>query len=332
MRVLVNGWYNHGNTGDESYKLTFPAVFPGHSFEFIDHIPKNHQADAYILGGGNVLEPEFLNQYQNINKPKHLISVSAFSNIDKKLLEGFDQVVVRDVRSKKTLEDKGIKCKLMPDLAFNFQAEAEEGYMLLRNMYRAADYKIYNKIVTVIVNSYVAVSAPDQRKSKHELAFLKFCYDLAEIFDNTAASFVFLPFSTRFPSDDRVANSWVAAKCKYWEKNLVIYDKLSVQDTLNIIGASDAVISMRLHSSIFSCVANTPFVDITHHDKNLGFLETIGKTDLSISYWNFDKEKCHKLLNDLLKTPEPLKTELRKISIEQKRQLAEVSKNVCLCK
>lgn len=331
--ILVTGWFGHGNCGDESYKLAFPAVFPGYNFQFVERIPKQHQADAYILGGGNVLSPAFLDQYQLIkDKPKHLVSVSAFGEVDAKLLQGFDQVLVRDVRSKKILEGKGIKCTLMPDIAFSFQSEPEEGYMKLRSMFQTENLKLYNKIVTIIVNAYVAASNPDVRKSKDEFAFLSFCYDLAEIMDNTAASFVFIPFCTRGPADDRIANSWVASKCKYWDKNMVVYDKLSVQDTLNIIGASDAVVSMRLHSSIFSCVANTPFVDITHHDKNLGFLETIGKTDRSISYWNFDKEKCYLLLNETLKNPEPHKSDLQGITKEQKRQLAEVSRNVCLCK
>ena len=55
------------------------------------------------------------------------------------------------------------------------------------------------------------------------------------------------------PWDDRVSNGMVASFCKFWKKNVVLYDELEVQDALDIISAADVVISSRLHSTIFSC-------------------------------------------------------------------------------
>lgn len=330
--ILVLGWFGHGNTGDEAYKIAFPKVFPQYDFQFVDHIEQDHKAEAYVLGGGNVLTSEFINQLSKINgKQKSIISCSAFNDIKPDDLKLFDKIIVRDKLSLNKLQKLGLDCSLMPDLGFSFEVNYSDGYIFLKNKFIESRCELYDKVITVVVNAYVAISGADARKSKDELAFLHFCYSLAEIIDQVPASFVFIPFSTRFPADDRISNALVASRCKFWKKNIVVFDKLSVQDTINIIGASDAVISMRLHSTIFSCVANVPFVDITHHDKNLGFLDTIGKIDSSISYWNFDTDKCKRMINDMLKEPEPIRAELKGITTEQKRQLVEVSNNVRLC-
>ena len=38
MLIFVYGWYNHGNLGDESYKLSFKETWPEHDFVFNDDI------------------------------------------------------------------------------------------------------------------------------------------------------------------------------------------------------------------------------------------------------------------------------------------------------
>src|SRR5207249_4018803 len=101
--------------------------------------------------------------------------------------------------------------------------------------------------------------------------FTKFSYDLAWVSDNTACSFVFMPFGTEMPHDDRTSNAFVSSRIKFWQKNSVIYDKLTVQETLDLVSACDAMISTRLHSSIFSVLAGVPLLDVTHNHKNKWF-------------------------------------------------------------
>jgi polysaccharide pyruvyl transferase WcaK-like protein len=69
----------------------------------------------------------------------------------------------------------------------------------------------------------------------------------------------------------------------------------------NVIAKSDLVISSRYHSSLFALKAGIPFIDITHHSKNLNFLKDTGLLESSISYWNLElnalKEKYKKAIN-----------------------------------
>lgn len=129
------------------------------------------------------------------------------------------------------------------------------------------------------------------------MAFQHFSESLARIIDHSGASFVFLPFGTKRPVDDRVANGWVDSRTKFWKKNVTFYDRLGVQDTLNVVSAADVVMSTRLHSTIFSTISNVPFIDIIHHNKNRGFVETLGVEEWMLDYWKFDECGCKELLD-----------------------------------
>ena len=118
--------------------------------------------------------------------------------------------------------------------------------------------------------------------------------------DDTNASFVFIPFGGGDPQNDRITNGLAYAKCKFWKKNLMIYDQLSVQDTLDIFAAADASINTRLHASIFSTITGTPFIDLIHHDKNRVFVHSIMRPQWGLDYWHFNLNSARQLLNQFL--------------------------------
>jgi polysaccharide pyruvyl transferase WcaK-like protein len=117
----------------------------------------------------------------------------------------------------------------------------------------------------------------------------------------------------------------ISSRCKFWKKNLVIYDRLTVQKTLDMISTFDAVINTRLHSGIFSLISGVPFVDLTHHDKNKNFLETCGLQDFGISYWSFGSVQLASLLNRMLAE----KIDLTTARQSQKILLRASTKHVC---
>jgi polysaccharide pyruvyl transferase WcaK-like protein len=305
MNICVLGFFNKQNIGDESYKDTFKLLFPQHSFIFCNHIYEEiiAKSEAVILGGGNVLKPPYIEELKKVkNKPIFGFSVGiedASVNIPKTL---FKHIYARDEFTLKVLTSKGIPCSYIPDAAFSLLPNINEGKEWIKKQFENENFDLYQKIITVCINSYV-LNAHLASLTKDSLAFLKFSYDFARIADETNASIVFLPFGTGMPIDDRIANSWVAAKCKYWKKNLVVFDRIDHKTSLNIIAASNLTVSSRLHSSIFSYVAGTPFVDITHHSKNANFLESIGKQNCSVDFWNFDAIKAKTLINNMINLP-----------------------------
>jgi polysaccharide pyruvyl transferase WcaK-like protein len=329
--ITILGWYGHGNVGDESYKMSFPKLLPGYRLTFTDSIGEEHKktSAAFVLGGGAVVEKPFLKQLNNIDN-KFIMSVTANKDVPVDALRTFKQILVRDVRSQDALAKLGIPTTLMPDAAFLLSGNRESGFDYLRTLFRQEKHDLYHKVVVCVYNAHLGVVDDDRYLARDQMTFFKTANDLSDIVDSTPASFVFVPFGQRDPWDDRITNAWLASRCKFWKKNVVIYDRISFQQVLDIIACSDAVVSSRLHASIFSCVTGTPFVDITHHDKNLGFLQTVGLEDWSIPYWRFDYAKCKSLLNEFLTNPTPHRDRLQSLVEKQRHRIQEVMSHVHL--
>lgn len=287
----VLGWYGHGNVGDESYKICFPLLFPDQEINFVEKC--NDKKNIVILGGGNVCSSQFLNQVELYENKKYAVSIGLTADDPVHRMSAFDKIWVRDRQSYELLKSKNIKSTIIPDVAFLMRPGKKD---LLKEIFKGRD--LYEKKVAVILNAYLCVG--DNKLARDEATFNKLVFDLARTFDGTNASFVFLPFGQSQPHDDRIPNAWLAGKCKYWKKNAVVFDEVSPQTTLDIMSECDAVISMRLHSSIFSVVCGVPFIDITHHSKNSYFLKSIYKEDWSVSYWDFDRIRFSNLLQGLL--------------------------------
>ncbi len=304
--ITVLGFYGKQNIGDESYRLAFPLLFPDFDFQFTDDLEKVPPSDYIILGGGNVIDHKFFEQLEKTNIPKLLFSVGIPAKEDTRrphlnLLNKFKQfqkICVRDYISYDMLYNKNIKVTYLPDFAFVLSPNPIHGKELIKRLYKEMDGEFYEKIVVVVMNGFLA--AGHNQLARDYLTFEKVAMDVARCADATNASFIFVPFGGDQFSNDRMPNSWTASKCKWYKKNLVIYDRLTVQDTLDIISACDAMISTRLHASIFSTISGVPFIDLTHHDKNRAYLESIGKEKWSLDYWFLDGKELQVLLNSFI--------------------------------
>jgi polysaccharide pyruvyl transferase WcaK-like protein len=304
MNIFTLGFFDKQNLGDESYKDTFRALFPQHNFTFLDHIKKNviDNNEIVFLGGGNVLRTAYIKELQKI-KDKKIYGFSVGMEEDLTFEPNlFEHVYARDEKTYNNLKKMNVSCSYLPDAAFILQGNPSEGLNWLKSKFKEEKLDLYENIIVVIINSYMLNSSLSSL-SRDSITFLKFSYDLARIADETNASFVFIPFGTSMPIDDRISNSWVASKCKYWKKNLVVFDRINYRTALNIISAGNLTISSRLHSSIFSYVSGTPFIDITHHSKNELFLKSINKENYSIPFWNFDSNKMKNLIGELINQP-----------------------------
>src|SRR5581483_6413019 len=208
-------------------------------------------------------------------------------------------IIVRDLESVRILQSKNISCSYYPDVAFVLEGDLENGRDIIKSEFKKQQRDLYNKVVVVVINGFLSDQQGNAYDVRKFLAFQKLSYDLGHVMDYTPASFVFVPFGQHLPWDDRVTNGLVAQQCKFWKKNLVFWKELSVQDILDILAAADAVISTRLHSTIFSIATLTPFIDIIHNHKNAWLIETLNKKNWSMSYEAFEKENGKAMLKNI---------------------------------
>lgn len=287
--TTVLGWYNHGNIGDEAYKIVFPKIFPSQSFTFTDVLPAN--CERVILGGGDVLQKYFLEQLKKTKAHKYAMSVNMKCNEIAHYIDIFESMLLRNICPS---TDKVFS---VPDFAFALEPNPAHGKELIKKIYAQNKAELYDQVIVIVLNAYLC--SDEAALARDHITFDKVCYDLARIMDNTPASFLLLPFGNGFPHNDRLANSSLYAKCKFWKKNVILYNELSVQGTLDVIAAANMLIGTRLHASIFACIGGTPFIDLTHHDKTRLFLESINK-DWGVNYWNFNTERLKVLMSDFL--------------------------------
>lgn len=329
--VQVFGWYGNSNVGDESYKIAFPKLFPGLPFEFLNVVRPGMVADSFIIGGGDILSPSYLNQVPNVNsKRKLVISASATKNTPVESLRSFDQIFVRDRFSVRFFEEHGIPARFMPDISLCLEPNRLRGKAYVESLFRAEKLELREKRIGVVVNAYLSDSGSDDALARDFLIFHRFAYELARIMDNMDASFIFFPMCTRMPADDRITNGIVAERCKFWSKNIVIHERLGVQETLDLIASMDLVISSRLHSSIFSVISQVPFIDITHHDKAKHFLETFSLEQFGLSYWNFVPKEIVDRMSDILNDPRAVKSRLSSVYQQELGILYREAANVLL--
>jgi hypothetical protein len=299
--ISVLGYYDKGNIGDEAYKLAFQKLFPQYKFEFKDHI--TGKPEVIILGGGDVLSKGFIEIIdKHPQARKYALSVN-FRQEHIPLIPKFNKIVSRNYT--------GSGIETMPDFTFALSGNNENGKKLIKDLCERNDVQLYNKKAVLTLNSYLC--RREHILGRDYITFDKVCYELANLIDETAATFILLPLGNGFPENDRIANSFVYANTKFYKKNLLVYDKLSVQETLDIFAAVDVAITSRLHAAIFSCIGNTPFIDVTHHTKNRMFLESIGRLEWSINYWHFDYYKAKTLLWGFLES-DRVKFELAEVT------------------
>jgi polysaccharide pyruvyl transferase WcaK-like protein len=322
-KVNVLGWYNHGNIGDESYKLAFPLVLH-ENLQFIDKL--SYPKDICILGGGDVLGGYFLEQI-SCAKRKVALSVSLSDNIKKETLDLFDLICVRDTKSANIAKEKGKSPLLYPDFAFSLTSHKQAGITLLDMLFSNSSIDNYKKKIGIVINSHLLPTS--NTPARQATMFDEFCYELSQLADTTNASFVFIPFGKSMPTDDTISNGIIASRCKFWKKNLLIKDNLNVQQTLDVISACDLIISTRLHSTIFSCISGVPFIDITHNHKNTALLDDMSYP-YSISYWDFNKKDLEKLINIVDTKQHEIQEKLQKITKENKLKLQELKSHVHL--
>lgn len=324
--ICVTGWYDHGNCGDESYKISFCNIFPHYEFIFSDQIIDN--CDGYILGGGDVVTSHVLQNFQKISKPKHILSAAIPDSVDLNCLLNFQTIGTRDKESWIKLLNSKISAIYTPDFGFTLKGDPFKGKSIITNLFKNEKHDLYSKTIGIIINAHL-IPTNDSNANKF-IKFEHFCMDLSAMIDDTCASFVFIPFGYDMPWDDRATNSIIASRCKFWKKNIVIYDKLSIQQTLDIIASLDMIISTRLHSTIFSISNNIPFLDITHNHKNKNILQDNDLLNYSINYKSFSKDFGIKYVTNILKDSTNIKTKLYKTAFEQILTLEKIQKNVHL--
>jgi polysaccharide pyruvyl transferase WcaK-like protein len=95
-----------------------------------------------------------------------------------------------------------------------------------------------------------------------------------------------------------------------------------------MVSALDFAITMRLHADIFCTIAGVPFLDLVHHDKSKGYLESLDESILSTDYYGLNLGVLQEKFTYLTENREEISRRLMAKAATNKSNLGVSLKNV----
>jgi polysaccharide pyruvyl transferase WcaK-like protein len=238
------------------------------------------------------------------------------------LLSGAEHVLVRDQASYNLVVGSRPDAILIPDLAFALTPDLDEGREYLAHL-----PGINPALPTIGVFLNDCVSA------KFDSTILKFIecektkLELSRFLESQLANVLFLSMST-LPPDDRRISLDVIGKMKNGYKYHCITDPIPPLRCLDMVSALDFAITMRLHADIFCTIAGVPFLDLVHHDKSKGYLESLDESILSTDYYGLNLGVLQEKFTYLTENREEISKRLMAKAANNKSNLGVSLKNV----
>ncbi len=212
-----------------------------------------------------------------------------------KVLNKVDAITLRDPESLRVLKKIGVTTDAVVTADPVFSIE---------NFNREKGRKILNAFgITDTDKGIIGVSV---RKTKDtgndfEETLANICDYIIEKYSH---NIVFIPMQTN--KDEGVSRS-IMARMK--NRAYIIDKRLSVEDTISVISATEGCIGMRLHSLIYAAIANVPLMGISYDPKIKGFLDYTNQTIYS-NIDDLDVKKGCKMADEMLINKEELKKHL----------------------
>jgi len=287
-RILVVGYYNRGNLGDDAYQGIMGKFFPDAKLEFIDSeqltevIPENY--DALIAGGGDIINVYFHKNirpfFNKFKGPKIAFSVGIpFPSLIKdEYLGYFDHVFTRnyeDVREIQKLLGSH-RAHFIPEITLGYfptyphinetnESSSENktcGIFLIGNLIK------YPFIVNDIVHLISKISLT------YNIIF--YCFNPAEDLNisETIKELAYKRLNESISNNEHLFQLLEGARSNNRMK--IDSNEYNAQEMIDIISDLNFAICLRYHSHVFCAVAGTPFVSISSTRKTRSFMKQAG--------------------------------------------------------
>ncbi|WP_261131762.1 polysaccharide pyruvyl transferase CsaB [Bacillus sp. Marseille-Q3570] len=291
MKLVISGYYGFNNIGDEAILASIiqslreiqpdieivvlsnkPEVTKStYGVEAIDRwkfkviLKALKDSDGLISGGGSLLQDQTgwksVPYYSGImylakllKKPVYMYAqgigpLDRFFNrwIVKVVLNKINRITVRDEESKKLLETLKVKknISIVPDPVMGYKADN-----LNSDWLAGQDFK--KPTVTVSVRDWKGLE-----DFKRKVAVALDC-----LVDNEQVDIIFIPMHGFHDHNTSVE----VARLMKTPSRIAPYDA-SIEEKIAIIGSSEFLFGMRLHSLIFAGVVGTPFLALSYDPK-----------------------------------------------------------------
>jgi Polysaccharide pyruvyl transferase len=257
--ILILGYYDKNNLGDEAYRLVFPKLFPADELIFANprvYPIKNQMSldkiDYIICGGGDIIENWFHNAFtvlfKKIRCPIYAVSIGITfeSTISQKYLGHFNRVYVRHRGYASELSDVlgSENVFHIPDITFLLEP------VLPRQMLSTKP----------VIGVFMATGME------------KVVLQLKATLDSLSDRFRIIMYAFNTSELEHEGDIFFARKFGYE----IDERKLSVSEMMGEMSTLHLAICVRYHSHIFSIIQNVPFVSLAMTPKVRMLMEDHG--------------------------------------------------------
>lgn len=266
------------------------GIFKGELYKTIKIIKK---CDHFIIGGGGLFTDEklfavflwgihafiadiFGKSIYMIGQSVGPLNTKIGKWIVKKTFSKSKAIYVRDHESKKILKKIGVKNEInvSTDAAFGMKksGKVDEG---------ATVQKLNKKIEQEGWEGYFIISVRewDGKLDKLNKKIEQVCNRISK---ETRLKSVFVPFQVIKNNDRKALNKKIVQTDESEHIELINYTN-NIWNIIEVISCANFVVGVRLHSLIFSIIANTPFVGIAYCKKINNFMESLELEDYIIN-------------------------------------------------
>jgi len=330
VKIMISGYYGFNNTGDEailkSMVRAFKEKIPQIKIVVLSHSPlqtsQTYQIKAinrlhlidimlclrdtnlFISGGGGLLQDSTgkgwsILYYLGLILVAKIVKVPVMiyaqgigpvnKRINKKLIKWIlnkvDLITVRDNSSKELLENLEV---VKPSIYVN----SDPVFLLKKkNINHTIDsHPSIRELIKSDNRPLIGISVRECKSNGSDLKRI-FAQAADYLIENYQAKIIFFPF--KFDEDVHISEK-ILSLMKNQADLMKI--KLEPEELLSLLSRLSLVVGVRLHSIIFSSMANIPFVafdydpKVKYFVKDLGLSELLLEIDEDISLKNFQKK------------------------------------------
>ena len=303
MHIVLSGYYGFDNVGDEAILLSIITALRKSRPDVVLTVLSNNpektaktydvqavnrwqlkeiskvlkKADGLISGGGSLLQDQtgmktipyycIIMRIAKFHKTPVFVYAQGMGPINhplsrmitKSTLNKVANITLRDEASKNLLEEIGVKgaMTLVPDPVMGLDASDFRSTWLERQAFDGG---------------YITVSVRDWPSAVN---FKQKIVASLDLLAREGHRIVFIPMHDEH--DEKTSFELVHMMN---EKALVAPGNLSIEEKVRIIGQSDLLIGMRLHSLIFSAIQTTPFIAISYDPKIDAFAQIANQPNI----------------------------------------------------
>ena len=354
VKIMISGYYGFNNTGDEAIlksmvrafkdkipqiKITVLSNNPLQTFQayqvkaikrlqLISIMCCLRKVNLFISGGGGLLQDSTgkgwsilyylgLIWVAKIVKVPVMIYAQGIGPIHKKMnkllikwiLNKVDLITVRDYPSKKMLNNLGV---LKPSIYVN----SDPVFLLKKkNINQTMDnYPYIQELINSDSRPLIGISVREYKSNGADSKKI-FAQAADYLIENYKAKIIFFPF--KYDEDVHISQEILSLMKNKAE---ILKIRLEPEELLSILSRLSLLVGVRLHSIIFSSMANIPFIAFNYDPKVKYFVDNLGLSELLIE---IDKDISLKNIQEKIEYVRENTDKIKNILLEKVNNLEE---------